>query len=158
MEQTVSTFYGEMDLMKVKGNRYDQTNFRVQVDIAFQNPNDPSTWAALTFQSPADVTVAGGYIFTLSPSGAWTLQQVVSGTNIPTVGQGTVSIDPHRVVHMEVIVQSGELFAFINGQQVTTLPDSLNTSPSVVGLLVERQNAAPSSLVEFSNFELDKVG
>ncbi len=158
MEQTTSSYYAEVDLMKVQGSSYDQTNFLVQYDIAFQNPNDPSTWAAVTVQSPADINVAGGYIFTLSPSGAWTLQQVVSATNIPTVKQATVNIDPRQVVQMKVIVQNDILSAYINGQQVTTIPDNLSMSPSVVGLMVERQNLAPSSLVEFSNFDLDKVG
>lgn len=158
MQQKTSSYYAEMDLIKVNGSYYNQTNFRVQDDIAFQDPNDPSTWAALTVQSPADIHVAGGYIFTLSPSGAWTLQQVVSAQSIPTVGQGSANINPHQVVHMMVIVRNNVLSAYINVQQVFTTPDSLSTSPSVVGLIVERQNAAPSALVEFSNFELDKAG
>jgi hypothetical protein len=158
MEQTTSSYYAEMDLMKVKGSSYNQTNFRVQDDIAFQNPNDTSTWAALTVQSPADISIPGGYIFTLSPSGACVLQQVVSSQSIPTVGQASVNIDPRRIVQMMVVVQNGVLYAYINGKQVITIADNLNTSPSVVGLMVERQNAAPSSLVEFSNFELGKAG
>jgi hypothetical protein len=158
LEQTTSSYYAEVDLMKVKASSYDQTNFRVQVDVAFQNPNDPSTWAALTVQSPANINIAGGYIFTVSPTGAWVLQQVVSAQSIPPVGQGTVTINPQQVVQMRVIVQKDVLSAYINGKEVISIDDNLNTSPSIVGLMVERQNAAPSSLVEFSNFELDKVG
>jgi hypothetical protein len=158
MEQTTSSYYAEMDLMKVNGSSYNQNNFRVQDDIAFQNPNDPSTLAALTVQSPADISIPGGYIFTLSPSGYCTLQQVVSSQSLPLVGQASVTIDPHQKVHMMVIVQNNVLSAYINGKQVITVADNLSTSPSVIGLMVERERAAPSSLVEFSNFELDKAG
>ena len=157
MEQTTSNYYVEVDLLKVKGSVYNQTNFRVLVDIAFQNPNDPSTWAALTVQSPANPSIPGGYIFTLSPSGACTLQRVDTSQSIPTVGQKSVNIDPHQVVHMMVIVHNDVLYAYVNDNLVLTQTDTLSTSPNVVGLMVERQNAAPSALVQFSNFELDEA-
>lgn len=158
MQQTTSTYYAEMDLMQVKGHSYGQINFRVQVAVAFQTPDDTSTWAALTVQSPANISVPGGYIVTLSPAGICELQQVVTSQSIPTIAQVSVNIDPHRLVKMMVTVQNGILYVFINNQQVISHADNLTASPSIVGLMVERQNVSPSSLVRFSNFELDEEG
>lgn len=158
MQQISSTAYGEMDLTKVNGISYNQTNFRVQVQVAFQNPGDTTTWASLLVQTPAAVGVPGGYIFTLSPDGHWEIQYIVFYKSITIVAQNSVTIVPRQLVKMTVIVQSSELYAFVNDQQVTSNADDLGNVPSDVGLIIERQNAAPSSLVQFSNFELDRAG
>jgi hypothetical protein len=55
----------------------------------------------------------------------------------------------------ELTVQSGVLYRYVNGQQVVSWDDNLNPSPGVVRLLVECPNAAPSSYIPYSNFELD---
>src|SRR5205823_6553063 len=55
MRQISSHTYGEIDLTKVKGTYYNQIKFQVTVQVTFQNPGDPSTWAALFVQTPAQV-------------------------------------------------------------------------------------------------------
>ncbi len=155
MQQTTSKVYAEMDLTKVKNGSYNQTNFRMQANVAFQSPGDTSTWAALLVQTPATAGTPGGYIFAVSPDGHCELQYIETDQTIPVEAQASVNIDPHRLVQMMVIVQGGELYTYVNGQQVFAHIDNLGASPSDVSLMVERQNAGPSSLIEFSNFELD---
>ena len=155
MQQTTSKVYAEMDLTKVKNGSYNQTNFRLQANVAFQSPGDTSTWAALLVQTPATAGTPGGYIFAVSPDGHCELQYIETGQSIPVEAQASVTIDPHQLVQLMMIVQDGKLYAYVNGQQVFAHVDNLGSSPSDVGLMVERQNAGPSSLIEFLNFELD---
>ena len=155
MQQTTSKVYAEMDLTKVKDASYNQNYFRMQTDIAFQNPGDTSTGAALLVQTPAAAGTPGGYIFAVSPDGHCELQYIETDQTIPVEAQASVNIDSHQLVQMIVIVQDDELYAYVNGQQVFSHTDNLGSSPSDVSLMVERQNAGPSSLIEFSNFELD---
>lgn len=158
MRQTAST-YGEMDLTGVNGGSYDQTDFRVQINVAFQR-GDTTTWAALLVQTPAAASVPGGYIFTLNPGGHCELQYVASNNDITIVPepQPSLSIDPQQLISMTVIVQNNVLYAYVNNQQVFAHPDNLGTTASDVGLIVEGHGTPPSSFVEFSNFELDKAG
>ena len=85
------------------------------------------------------------------------LQDVKSNKNIANGSQNSVNIDPHQLIHMMVIVQGGELYAYVDNQQVLAQKDNLGISASDVSLMVEQQNATLSSLVEFSNFELDEA-
>lgn len=155
MQQTTDKVYAEMDLTKVKGGSYNLTHFRLQADAAFQSPDDTTTWAALLVQTPTVLGAPGGYIFAVSPDGHCVLQYVETDQSILIEARGSANFDPRRLVRMMVIVQDGVLYAYVNGQQVLTYPDNISSAQSNVSLMVERQNAGPSSLVEFSNFELD---
>ena len=158
MQQVSPTTYGEMDLVEINGKSYNQSDFRAQVQVAFSTPGDTTTWAAILVQTPAAAGVPGGYIFTLSPDGHWELQYVASDKTIPIEAQGLVTIDPHAPAIMTVIVLNDELYASIDGTEVTSHIDDLGAIPNDIGLIVERQNAAPSSLVQFSDLELDQSG
>lgn len=150
MQQISSTVYAEFDLMQVNGTTYSQTNFRTQVQATFQNPNDCNTWAAMTFQSPP--ASAGGYIFGVAACGQWRLQEVDSATNIPIKGNGRTSAA--QTVTITILVQDGVFIGSINGQQVISYHVGNPPGEAEVGLLVELDNAAPSSEVLYSNFVL----
>ena len=157
MRQISSHTYAEMDLTQVKGGNYNQVHFQMLVQATFQNPADTSTWAAAMVQTPAAAGVPGGYIFTVSPTGDCQLQNVLSKQDIQIVERGSVTnFNPDKSFMISVIVQDGLLYGFVNGQQVLTHPDSLDASPRDVGLIVERQGVAPSSLVRFTNFKLEE--
>lgn len=153
MQQTSSTKYGELDLTQVNGGAYSQTNSREQVQAVFQNTGDCSTWAAIIFQTPAGSP--GGYIFGVNPCGQWRLQQVITGTNIQRVAYGSVGFNASQPVTITVIVQNGGFTGYVNGQQVGTYNVGIPSGTNEAGLMVERDNASPSSWVLYSNFELD---
>lgn len=150
MQQISSTVYGEFDLMQVNGTTYSQTNFRTQVQATFQNTNDCNTWAAMTFQSPP--ASAGGYIFGVTACGQWRLQEVDCSTCIPIRGTGRISAA--QAVTITILVQDGVFIGSINGQQVISYHVGTPPLEAEVGLLVELDNAAPSSEVLYSNFVL----
>jgi hypothetical protein len=145
-----------VDLEQVQGRPYNQTNFLVKVQITFQNPRDTSTWAAVIVQTPLQRGASGGYVFALNPNGQWQLKNIVNGRDQP-VKQGMANINP-QLVTMTVRVQDHVLSSYINNKQVISYsgdPVNFNASSSEIGLVVERIPAAPSSFVQFSNFELD---
>lgn len=151
MQQVSSTVYAEFDLAQVNGRSYSQYNFRALVKATFKNTGDCSTWAAMTFQSPSNS--AGGYIFGVTPCGQWRLQQVITATTIPVVASGSVGGISQAVI--AVVVQNGAFTGSINRQQVASFNVGAPGASTETGLLVERDNASPSSQVLFSNFELD---
>lgn len=156
MQQIAPHPYAEIDLASIHNTSYPQTVFHVQVQVRFQNSGDGSTSAAMLVQTPAPINAVGGYIFVLSPIGRWQLQYVQTQTAVPIVRSGFVSINAHQAVLLSVTVQNNVLQGFINNQQIVSQGDTLNPLPGDVGLLVEGSpTAVPSSLVLFSNFELD---
>ena len=153
MQRISPNSYADMELVQVNNAVYNQTTFRVQVQVTFQNPTDTGTFAAVLVQTPAQQNAVGGYIFTLNSEGQWQLQDVISGTNIPNVRSGEVSIDPSKPVTIAVGVRDGLLVGYINDQLIVSYNDNLNPLPGQVGLLVEGHS--PSSPIFYSNFELD---
>lgn len=153
MQRTSPQYYADMELVQVNNSTYNQTTFRVQVQVTFQNPSDTQTAAAILVQTPAQVNAVGGYLLVLNSTGNWQLQDVITGTNIPVVARGMVSINPNKPVLMTVVVKAGLLVGYINDQVVVWYNDDLNPSPGQVGL--EVQGPAPSSPIFYSNFELD---
>jgi hypothetical protein len=156
MQQTSSRYYAESNLDSVNNTFYSQIIFRACVQAQFQNPRDTNTWAAIIVQTPSTNGVAGGSIFALNPTGQWQLQQVASASSIPLIGSGTVAIQSSDPITLCVTVRNGLLSATINGQQVGQFANTPPSAPSVTGLMVQLPDAAPSSLVLFSNFELDQ--
>ena len=153
MQRISPQYYADMELVQVNNSTYNQAAFRVQVQITFQNPSDTQTVAALLVQTPAQVTAVGGYLFVLNSTGHWQLQDVISGTNIPVVESGSVSINLNKPVLMTIVVKDGLLVGYINGQPVVWFNDDLNPLPGQIGL--EVQGPTPSSPIFYSNFELD---
>jgi len=143
-----------MDLKKVNGSYYNQTNFKMKVQVSFQNPIDTSTLAGVIFQTPAPIDQYGGYIFTLNSKGDWQLLHVETNKSFPSLGHGPASIDPHQV-RIEVVVQNGMLECLINDKKVVSELDTPDASPSGVGLMVIDMQASSSSPVQFSKFELN---
>ncbi len=154
MQQVSSTKYAEFDLTQADEGSYNQTNFQVQVQASFQNTGDCSTWASIIFQTPTNSP--GGYIFGVTPCGQWRLQQVITGTDIPTVSSGSISFNASQPVTITVNVQNDTLTASINNQQALTYSVGSPSGTLEVGLMVQRDHAEPSSEVLFSNFELDE--
>src|SRR5258708_24310519 len=152
-------FYAEVDLLKVHGQFYNQTTFRVQVQITFQRPDDPSTFAALVVQTPTAPNTPGGYSFILYPTAQCQLQQALSPYTLPVRKQGTLAVNPPQPILLTVEVSNGMLSGSINGSMVLTrYPDSLQPAPETgVGLLVGQPGAQISSSVLFSSFELDQA-
>ncbi len=153
MQRISPQHYADMELVQVNNHIYNQTAFRVQVQVMFQNPSDTQTAAALLVQTPAQVSAVGGFLLVLNSTGYWQLQNVITGTNIPVVRSGSVTINPNTPVLMTVVVKDGLLVGYINGQAVVWYNDDLNPSPGQVGL--EVQGPTPSSPIFYSNFELD---
>jgi hypothetical protein len=154
--QQTTRYYAEMDLLKVHGQTYNQVAFRVQVQIIFLQPGDDATSAALVVQTPTAPGAVGGYIFTLNPVGYWSLQEVHSSGELPTMKGGTLTIAKAGKTTMEVEVRNGALNGSINGRQVIfSYPDLLQPSASSVGLTVQHIGSS-SSRVCFANFELDQ--
>jgi hypothetical protein len=153
MQRISAHYYADIELAEVNHRTYNQTTFRVQVDMTFQNPTATANFAGILVQTPAQTGVAGGYIFLLDSLGQWQLQSVVTGTTIPIVEQGNVQIHPDQPTTIAVAVQSGELVGYINQAPVVWYNDTLNPLPGRVDL--EVQEVAPSSLIFFSDFELD---
>jgi hypothetical protein len=152
MQRISPDYYADMELAQVNNDTYNQTSFSVQVQVTFQNPTGTSAQAAVLVQTPAQSNAVGGYLFTLDSMGRWNLQNVIAGTNIPTVKNGQASINPGKPTTMTVIVKDGLLVGYINGQSVVSYNDSLNPSPGQVGLLV--MGPEDSSPILYSNFEL----
>jgi Ig-like domain from next to BRCA1 gene len=150
--QQLHNYYAEDDLTSVNGNGYNQTNFRVQVQVTFPSPGDSNTWAALVIQSPQGS--CGGLIFALNASGHWQLQNVRSCTSLPVVGSGTIGLDAGQATTVTIQVQNNVLLASINGLQVLSYNDSPNPSQALVGLMV-MSSTIPSTLIHYENFELD---
>jgi hypothetical protein len=149
--------YAEVDLDRVNGGTYNQTDFGVYTQVSFQNTNDLNTSAGLIVQTPQAQGVAGGYILLIKADGDWILQQVIDGHTIPTVLSGTLSIDSSQVITLALIIQSGKLDALINHQLIINqyLEETSSFSGTMaVGLIVEHPIGASSPIL-FSNFELD---
>jgi DNA-binding XRE family transcriptional regulator len=156
MQQTLPNYYAELDLDDVKGNTYNQSIFRVSVNITFQNPTDTATWASLLVQTPQAEGVAGGYILALNSTGQWQLQDTKSATNIPIVRQGSLSIHSSEPTMITIVVINKTFYAAINNHWVIDYPDTLNKSPAAVSFLVERPGDAHSSPILFSKFYIDQ--
>ena len=166
IQQTSKSLYAEVDLLQVDGKSYDQTNFSTQAQLTFINPNDPAnpaTLAGLLVQSPAPTALAGGFTFLVNTSGQWQLRQWDEG-NASSASEHIleskyIALDPHRPIALQVRVQHGMLYGYINGSLVVSYRDDLpkpNESwPRQIGLVVERYLHAPSSQVLFSHFALD---
>jgi hypothetical protein len=157
MQQTGSSFYAEADLDRVNNETYSQSNFRVQTQITFQNAVDTLTAAGIIIQTPQAPGAPGGYIFMCNPPGNWALQQVESGSSIPTVMSGSVAIDNSNPITISITVRQGILNASINNNQVVTAFNEKPSSTSgalATGLIIEHPGSA-STAVQFSNFELD---
>ncbi|HYT43500.1 MAG TPA: hypothetical protein VEP90_14270, partial [Methylomirabilota bacterium] len=71
MQRISPQYYADMELTQINGMTYNQTTFRVQVQVIFQNPGDTGTLAGLLVQTPAQLNAVGGFIFTLSSNGEW---------------------------------------------------------------------------------------
>jgi hypothetical protein len=147
----------------VGGASYDQTTFRTQVQATFLTPSATTTYAALIVQTPQDPTKAGGYVFALAPNGRWRLQTVPPAARIYTIAEGTVKLAAGSTsgsatsAVLGVAVQQGLLTATVNGQPVVRWTDGLGPD-ALVGLMVERDEASPSAVVQFNAFELDQWG
>jgi hypothetical protein len=152
-----SGYYAEVDLDRINNTTYSQTNFRVQTQITFQNTSDTVTSAGLIIQTPQSQGAAGGYILEINALGKWALQQVVTGSQIPPVRSGKVTINTSDSVTITITVQQGTLNAWINNNQVISHYNeqiSSNTSVQASGLIVEHPGGFPSPIL-FSNFKLD---
>ncbi len=155
LQQTTAQSYAETDLKLVNNAPYDQTSFRASVLFTFESPSDAATYAAMIVQTPQDPKQAGGYIFAVGPTGRWRLQAISSQSVIVNVAEGSVSAAASAT--MSVAVRNGQLTASLNGQPVVMWSDSLGANTEL-GLMVERDNASPSSVVRYNAFELDRWG
>ncbi len=145
--------YAEVDLDTPNGTQnYNQTLFRWGAQAALLNPGDTSVWATLIVQTPQDANQYGGFMLAVNSQGAWRLQQILSATNIPTVGGGQVALNPGQFT-LQLRVENGTLYALINGQKVAQLLESLNPQPGAVGLLEESDHPTSSAIL-WSNVDL----
>jgi hypothetical protein len=155
MEQAGTSYYAELDLLRVHNTTYNQAVFRVNVAVTFPDPHDPATWAALLVQTPQAQGVTGGYILRLNAQGIWELQVVKSGQTIPILQHGSVDIQPSQSTEIQITVNNGILHGSINNQVVVNQTEDLTgiPDPQAVSLIVERTGAASSPIL-FSNFKL----
>jgi hypothetical protein len=155
-----SIYNAEIDLEKVHGRYYDQTKFRLQVQVSFLTPSYPSTFATLGFQTPVKRGVSGGYTLALKPSGECYLQFVPVGSASANLVEGPnfLKINLHQPITMTVVVQNTMLWGYINDKIIffhNESTDALSTAPLEVGLGVGQLHTLQSSKVQFSNFKLE---
>ena len=156
MQRTNNQGGAEEDLDLINGSAYNQTQFRVQVDVQFQNTaRDGSTMAELIVQTPPFAT--GGFTFGLNNTGYWALKSVATtaGQADQTVHDGSISFNVSQPVLLEVDVHDGLLTGYINGQQVVQYADALNPSSAVVGMVTEWLAQSSQTPVIFRDFRFD---
>ena len=136
----------EFDLNRINGQLYSQTELDAKIRVTFGNKPDSNTMAGLVVQTPQQGI--GGYGLAISNTGYWELvnndkKREASG-NITT---------PQTVYHLELKVDGGKIYGWINEKQVLTYNDTCNPSKGAVGLIIYGGKSLAS--VYFSNFELD---
>ena len=167
IQQMSDKFYGEVDLQLVNHKTYSLSDFSVQTQVKFIKPDDPNsgaTFAGLLVQTPAPPSLAGGYDFLVNSNGQWQLKNWREGAAKDTidnlVASDFVKLNVQQPVILQIRVHKGTLFALINGEVVTTQPDTIQKKTELwsreVALEIEFPPISPPSVpVLFSNFELN---
>lgn len=151
-----SASLAEFDLDQINGQPYSQTALDVKITLTFGNTSDSNTMAGLVVQTPQQGT--GGYGLAISNTGYWELVN----NNKKREASGNITT-PQTVYHLELKVDGGKIYGWINGEQVLAyndISDTPNTSKSAIGLIIFNRfqypdgSNPPLNSVYFSNFVL----
>lgn len=137
----------EFDLDRINGQPYNQTELDVKIAVSFRDIPDSNTMAGLVVQTPQQGI--GGYGLAISKTGYWELVN----NNARRQASGNLTT-PQTVYHLELKVDGGKIYGWINGEQVLPYDDTSNPSKGAIGLIIYGGHP-PLASVYFSNFELD---
>lgn len=135
----------ELDLDRINGQLYSQTELDAKIRVTFGNNPDSNTMAGLVVQTPQQGI--GGYGLAINNLGYW---ELVNNKN-QRVASGNVTT-PQTVFNLELKVEGERIYGRINGEQVLA-NDTSNPSEGAIGLIIYGGKSLAS--VYFSNFELD---
>lgn len=146
--------YAEVNLSDIKGNAtYNQANFKLTSTITFMDPADIDTNAVVVVQTPSDE--AGGFGLAVNPDGICQGQRF--GRSHRQIVFPCKRAEVHgAMITLTVMVFNQMFYGLINGNPVTSAPDTLRSGQ--LGFMVELTGQqTPSSPIQFSNTTLDTM-